>query len=489
MNFSIEKMMANGEVEIISTDTCSIEITTKPTIEQMSMLCKMVSTNGLGLWHTVDFKQEGSVTGMGYEKEIINSIYPNISKCLSSGSLYMVDSSKDILNGAIYPCNPANKNQGVVGYVGLDWLGHVSNSEIYGSMNLSESNYSILGKKTIYKLVIDFPTHACNGNIDTIYFTPNTFKRNVGNAEVSTPNFKLDRYSPQVVDVCCTFPNTTSINLPYSIGSTTGRYNDQFITEDGCLIMTKATTDSLDKINVYKNGKIGMVTTGITLDGCFGFDKNGKKYLFGMPSNSSLVLANAIGYEIVVEELVDSIEITRVGTQVTFPQIVDMGLFITSSVKTIYWGHFEGIHYCLYKTSGQASLYYISFWDAEYNVIKHEAVELIDYVVSTFNDGINKYISIYGNVFNKMLDKLGPITLGIIGADSNRYLSDGNNNFLVCCDKRFIGITSSITLYNSYLCKISDNQVAPIKIKLTEPLVKNNAETLKLIFDIELDFI
>lgn len=494
MKMSIEKTDLKGNKTIIESDTYDVELIDKPSQEQVQSLLSLLSNEPVNFISN-DGKIGATETNvqMSAKSWLPSVIIQNIGTCLNRGGMYFVNSSDDILNGAIPPFNPSHKARGVVGYAGLDWTTYSGNSTVYGTMNLSESKRSVGLKKQTHHVVVDFPTHACNGSFDTIYITESAYRNNsVGHASYAP--FQTQQFTPVVTEVIGT-PFTWLMVRPYLSLSAPSYVVPM---QDGTIFVTDLQSKPTGKVGVYRNGKTATIDISQSGNyyrraGSF-FERDGKYYMSWVDTNGTTISNNRL-FELIVNETDDAItlEANSVG---------NLSLFFTNdhfpSSKGKYIRHigkWKNFNYSIYTDDyysiDESQKLYVAFYDKDWNIIKvHSFSSGIHNSISTFNDDDgNSYLIVDGNIFNESCEYVGTSSLHHNDSKGGLLMTDGIINYYwssVDGPAPYVA-TGSGSAYRFLLCKCTNKKQAPIKIKLKEPLNKTNVETLKLIFDFEIE--
>lgn len=489
MRMLIEKIDSRGAKEIIESETYTAELIERPSKEKLQGVVSFLTNEKRDyITNKIDLQSVTAISAYG-AVDLMEAFIPPIAKCVNTGGMYLIDSSKDILNGIIYPTSP-EASRGIVGYVDLDWGTYAGNSTIYGTMNLLESTRNLGNRKQKHHIVIDFPTHSCNGNVDTIYITPYSYKDTSHNIYGIVVNRKMKIFQPNIIKFIGYISDLFTTDGILSVEE----YITQqlYITQENMAIGVHPNVG----VYVYKNGKIGIGkfnTIGSSYQYSI-FEKDGKVYCVSGINNSKDINSIKV-VEIVIKEESDKFIVTTGvittmgGIGLTTDKFPGMGVY---NIKR-YGRLNERLQYFLYADSYYASAINkrrLTILDNDWNLVSSYDVSITDNSSYVFNDNDKKIHVIAGSVLNDKGEYLGTVTLRDKNLKSNgTYYTNGKTNWGIICssDSIFRNDVTRTEIAPLQLIQVDTKLQAPIKITLKEPLKKNNAETLKLIFDFELE--
>ena len=393
--------------------------------------------------------------------EISNLICPSIGKALNTGNLMCVNSSDNPLNGILYPWDLSKKENGVVGGVDLDWIAYAGDDVVRGTMNLAESYKDIDSTRLKYHMVLDFPTHACNGHFDKIYITANSkFSDNSNGA--SSLSFKLKSYIPKIKKPYTYLRNELS-NPIFVNGSLIGLFN------------------SYKDIYIYKDGRVKTFTLEeLGLPSSFEYRKliliNNKIYLDDVTNRWNDYIKYHRFWEVVFEDLEN---IKFVETSLTFLNNFGIrtdendGLYFNNSSKL---GEFTLLNLkCVLNDTLQSCVLII---DESLEVVKKMDYFSTTNFLTLERNGVSFFI-----IDDKVYDKEFNVVTTFNLPTNPYFLTDGKKNIM-------LGGSGNWPIFNAGrygVYEIATHDDGIIEIQLQEPLTKKNTQTLKLIFDFDID--
>lgn len=162
---NIYKVSSTGEYTVL--DNCTVTTRFGMSDAQVKSLAK--SRYFLG-------ESTSYITHVG----LTQHISPVSSSWADTMSVIMWDSTK-AKSGIFTPCSGVNTGEHLVGAVDLDFSTPYSGtSTTRGTLNISESSLTKLGGNVKGRYVIDFPTHSANGTIDRISFLDGFAYQSIG---------------------------------------------------------------------------------------------------------------------------------------------------------------------------------------------------------------------------------------------------------------------------------------------------------------------
>ncbi len=474
---TIEKSSDGVVTEIIEGENYSINMYAKPTVEQMQFLVKLINLCNTSVSYD-------SVSNTSRMQEVLNLSFPSLIKTFKSGAIIFTNTENDLMYDIIPPISPASGDnlQGIVGAVDLDWIGYSGSDTKRGTLNLNESYIKNTNKRYRLHLVVDFPTHSCNGSVNKISFLPySCYSQHIIE---SHRNFKNNRFVPRIEDIMGKIELREVESLSY-ISHT--------ITTDNKLAFKQAAySDNSSIIKIMYDGISKMVSgsdLGLeeSLSSAYRVVSIGEKlYLYNSYTTSVQELYRQWLQEIIVTKDEENFTLQcSLGERSAILDVVKIPG--ASAYSELLIKHMYSIGNYLYlNIEDRWDDYYFYILDSDQNVIYQESNYSCPSTI-TFKNGEHTFYGMQNKLFDATFNLIG--TLPMAHSDSRvlRYFTNGEVNYMMAHG------------YEGLMCHLNTFRVAEIdlfqhattfkptfEILLSEPLVKNNSETLKLIFDFDI---
>ena len=484
MNFSIQKINANGDVtETINQEDCTVTLNlqrdprcAKAMIKMLTMLTSSSATSDLQYTDK-------------YLYNFLCSCFGTSEHFFTKPSMLLMDSTKQVTNVT----SDVIESNGVLGACDCKYEAYSGSDTKRGTVNLSESVIKIEAPHRVKNhLVVDFPTHVANGTIDKIVFNDKKLYTTTS-TQMQPTNRK--RVPLRMTRLDTTYSSTTSNDL--LLGAMAVKNNGDYIA-----YFYKSSTTS--EAVVKKDGKIYRVNTSHLIE-----NKNYYFYLTCIKDNFYIVANNTRSLSInssgiklykLNVELIDG-EISVIKDTENF--ITIPGRSYETSTNTIYFN--SAIQYkdkILVATTNNATYETkIDEFDLDFNYIK----TLITFKGS--NSNYSNFIENSNFLFNNENEFIN--TKSIINLENNVYFNNSTVNGLLnkcqlmCASsancEHNIGVINGYYNYgneaeSNYNSVHNDNIIGEIEVKpseividLKQPIVKTDTETLKLVFDFDFE--
>ena len=468
MKLSYIKNAGSNDGDIIQAENYTAKMDLLPRNEEMTVYNNMLTKNISTIKKAI------------YSPYLIHNVNNDLDSMYNGMSILFINKSNNIFLEEGLEIYGPNSRYGLVGVVDiLNDYTYSGSSTTIGTQNLKESSKFISnGKYMNIHAVVDFPTHACNGSIDRILFMPTMSHSNHKNC-----SYKDIRYPHPLLTNIHAYMDTGLSSLVYSAIDSKGNY-----------------IIKLDSMYYYNfEGIIGKIPeSNVRLDGSsskynlYYITCLNDQFYFSNSYGTTLHKVNIIKAEDEYGVKICEFEVGKETFTVIKPEseiyniynIMDMGEFYIMTTR-------NG------SSSSSSTPRMIYKLDKSFNLISKVQLE------NTSNDlygyGIKARLTenlLY--IYNSVNVLLNMSTMTIIesnngifnGAFTPIHCSTNPNIKVAACNptlySRAASPTSGYNQPNSYAAICEFNYSRPIiTIDLEEPLNKTNAETLKLIFDLE----
>lgn len=474
----IEKAV-NGEVsEIIEADNYVVSLNTKMDDRIINTISKM-SKNLISRYAPSVDSRYGELLHFGQN---------NIPELLNYSTMYFVNSQNNPFEGMIPPCTPT-EGFGVVGAVAIDYVAYAGSDTVRGTMNTAESNRSFYTNKYKAHVVVDFPTHACNGSFDTIYINAMHYY----NGASGTPTLRGNRVcNSLVLPVVNSFGYTDAVAT--NIYVTNVYYLPDICVSSDNNTLYAYTAQHTSYQNVYVCHKSRCITIPFSKLGMSASSRirNIRGKIYKMNIDTVNLAKNINVTELVIQELSDGGFDVILGDSYPLSSIIGVNPEVKCNVNTcINFGDFGFIRYnnttCI-------------FIDKLGNIVKDVTTEFSNFSYSSNyddrpfcsyvenEDGSNCVYSILSHNFDRDFNLLSYNDMHRRDYVGYKIMTSNKRNFLI--NNHLRSLYSYADSYgndgNAEIYELANHVKPPIKITLEEPVNKTNVETLKLIFDFDI---
>lgn len=477
MKVSYAKTSSGGNFgEVIEADNCTITLDIVPRQEEMSVVERYVNSH----FHNVYNAGTILVPEFRTKNCSLQGIY-------NARQLLCVDDSKNKLKhdygvDYLYFNSPL---LGVIGACNINGYAYANNDSVRVSQNVQESSKERRYTHMRFHDVIDFPTNASNGSMTNFYYLPNlAYNSNVDNAEFM-------HYTPYAYPVLTNIIQEIS---PYTVNGMIYAVNskgDYIVCYDTVLYYRYKNVVGEMNLSDIKN--MTNTPTKALLITCV----NDEFYILRDTDTywSSTVTLGRLDFEIV-----DVGDFSKSACTLTYNSNYTLGS--TEIFKSSF--HLYRVIQCadnvllwLWKANNSSSQWKLTKTDLEYNIITEISANSFPSYFRSRDGAVyhladNLLLITYKDTISYLfdVDKMEIIHQERITRDKfapfNHYKNrDARYAHCVMVNESHAG-TPSI----NYFVISNFNWNRPfISVDLEEPLNKTNVETLKLIFDVELDMV
>lgn len=456
----------NGDV--IEQDNCTITMNIMPTAEEyknLGMLRSMLNYSAF-----ISGADSGNSSNVARSVAIqYSSFTKRTATILNTPTLLLYDS----VDNKYFKVGYIQKHINCIGYA-ESITAFSGSDQKRGTINLQETKfYTKATNRTVNKLVFDFPTHVANGKIDTIVFSPFQFTSTVTySGENAYVKYQLGllNFKPKFLSPCS---DGYAVN-PTSLSSLALNATNSlmYVAENTYVYVMNMNFPNTERFeNPY------FSSSGLILN------KNGEIFY----KKSKLLSSNeAIKLQVIGSDLVTTASELNLN-------IIDKNNDSAWSSSTICAGYFEhtNIKVLVFLDASSSSSYQnisVQIFDMNDNFIKKYTVK----------KSASQYMSANMNVYNDFLFiNIPGISLYFVVSLTNLEITETSliTHAYITSNKAgdLFGGYIKMTEFGdngrgttaTYLGSLEiDNQ--GIRIDLAEPIYKNNSQTMKLIFDLDI---